>query len=212
MARSLYLVALVLAAAFCVSCRAAAYPDYTAHEKRNTPGSPPRMPYGTSIWNSSQLPNILGAKADLTNDHQSVETIRNKVALYAFIVDGKQWDTLGNVFASNAVANYSTPLYILSGLDNITATLNQSMQKVSVSQHQIGSQFIEIVDSRNAYSVSYYTSTQFGAGDYANEALYSRGQYQDTWYRANPRTQDWHIIFRNLVYMVGRLHFPNLTP
>lgn len=205
MARYLKLLCLLVAATLYTCCEAAAYSDRSAYDKRHTPGSPPRMPYGTSIWNSSQLPHILGAKADLTNDYQSVETIRNKIALYTFIVDGQQWDTLGYVFASNAVANYSVPLDILSGLDNITATLKESQEKISASQHQIGSQFIEIVDSRNAYSVSYYTSTRFGKGAYEDEALYSRGQYQDTWYRANPKSQDWHIVFRNLVYMVREL-------
>lgn len=199
------LITALVTAMLCASCMGAAYGNDMTYEKRATPGAMPRMPYGTSIWNSSQLPHILGAKADLTGDQRSIETIRNKIALYAFIVDGQQWDTLGNVFASNAAANYSTPLYILSGLDNITATLQQASSNVSVSQHQIGSQFIETVDSRNAYSVSYFTSTQFGKGDYANEALYSRGQYQDTWFRENPRTQDWHIVWRNLVYMVSHM-------
>ena len=183
------------------SSAAAPYSDHEQVEKRNGGGNA-RMPYGTSMWNSSQIPQILGTKTDLTSDTRSVETIRNKIALYTFIVDGKSWDNLGYVFADTAGANYSAPFFVLAGLDQITSTLNSSQVKVSRSQHSIGSQFIMLADSRNAYSVSNYQSTQWGQGDYVNEFVRSYGQYQDTWYRQNPKSQDWHIIWRNLVYSV----------
>lgn len=166
-------------------------------------GPAPQLPYGTTPLDSSQLPQLLAQKTSLDHDTRSMETIRNKLSLYAFAIDGKQFDVLEQIFSSDAVANYSAPLGVLSGVAEIIATMEQTQAKVSAGQHSLSSQFVEIVDEHNAFSVSYFVSAQFGKGVYLNEGLYSTGQYQDSWFRQDPKRQEWMISHRNLVYMVS---------
>lgn len=170
---------------------------WNAFQKRGG-GSAPRLPYGTIPLNSSQIPQILSTRTDWNKDTRSIETIRNKLAVSAFAIDGKQFSALDHVFTSSAVANYSEPLGVLSGLDNITSALEQSLNGVG-TQHLIGNQFTLFVDERNAFSVTYFQVTYVGGSDDRNDTVFAVGQYQDSWFRKDSKTQDWLIVYRNVV-------------
>lgn len=67
---------------------------------------------------------------------------------------------------------------------------------------------IEILEGGfEARSVTYYTASHFGQGEYYGQVLYAYGQYQDEWVRSCC-AEGWRIKVRSLVYMgpfVGNL-------
>ncbi|KAJ5163202.1 uncharacterized protein N7500_005032 [Penicillium coprophilum] len=131
-------------------------------------------------------------------DAGTVEAIRNTLALYAFAIDGKDFDALSKVFTTDAVANYSAPLNVLTPLKNIQSVLDTSLACVT-TQHMFGTQRIDVLSPSTAKSVTYYRAAHFGKGDKASEVAYAYGQYQDNWQRQS--TGNWRIVHRNLVYM-----------
>lgn len=143
-----------------------------------------------------------GFKPEIYTDAGTIEAIRNTLAIYAFAIDGKDFDSLSNVFATNAVANYSAPLDVLSPLSTIQSVLSSSLACVT-TQHALGTQRIDVISPVTAKSVTYYHATHFGKGDKANAVVYAYGQYQDTWQRQS--SGSWRIVHRNLVYMVSAL-------
>jgi ketosteroid isomerase-like protein len=141
-------------------------------------------------------------KPEIYTDAGTIEAIRNTLAIYAFAVDGKDFDALSKVFTTGATANYSAPLNVLTPLKTIQSVLHTSLGCVT-TQHLYGTQRIDVLSPVTAKSVTYYHTTHFGKGDKANEAAYAYGQYQDDWKRQSSGT--WRIVHRNLVYMVSAL-------
>lgn len=91
--------------------------------------------------------------------------IHNTLAHYPLAIDGKNFGSLDLVFAKDAIANYSAPLGILTGLDEIKTVLQRSLSPV-LSQHMYGTQLIEIEKGRKtAKSVTYFTANHFGVGN-----------------------------------------------
>ncbi|KAJ5184978.1 hypothetical protein N7491_007154 [Penicillium cf. griseofulvum] len=139
-----------------------------------------------------------GYTTEVNTDVGTAEAIRNTLAMYAFAVDGKDFDALSKVFTTDAVANYSAPLNVLTPLKNIQSVLGTSLKCVT-TQHMYGTQRIDVLSSSTAKSVTYYRAAHFGKGDKANDVAYAYGQYQDNWQRQS--TGSWRIVHRNLVYM-----------
>ncbi|KAF7352121.1 SnoaL-like domain-containing protein [Mycena venus] len=130
-------------------------------------------------------------------DLAASELIRTTLGHYPLSIDGKNFGALALVFAADAVANYSAPLDVLTPLATIQAVLASSLEKVT-TQHALGTQVIEVLNEREAFSVTYYTATHFGMGVYEGEIAVAYGQYQDYWVLQH---QGWKIQNRNLVYM-----------
>lgn len=98
-------------------------------------------------------------------DADTQDQIRNTLAHYPLAIDGKNFDALGLVFTTDAVANYSAPLFVLSGLEDIKKVLQGSLAPV-LSQHMYGTQLIEIEQGRKtAKALTYYTASHFGVGN-----------------------------------------------
>ena len=90
--------------------------------------------------------------------------IRNTLAHYPLALDGKNFAALDLVFTPDAVANYSTGIGVLRGLEQIKIALEQALVPV-VSQHLYGTQVIEIEKGgRTARALTYLTASQFGQG------------------------------------------------
>lgn len=163
--------------------------------KRGNEGGTPRLPYGTAPLNATQLPGILSTRTDWNKDSQSIDSIRNKLAVYAYAVDGKEFSVLNQVFSASAVANYSSSLGTLNGEIEISAALSRNMTN-STTQHLLASTFVLFSDLRDAFSVTNFQVTTF-AKEGTSQAF---GQFQDSWFRRNSRTQDWQIVYRNVIW------------
>ena len=141
-------------------------------------------------------------------DASTTEAIRQTLALYPFTVDGRNWNALTRIFATNARANYSAPLGVLNGVQQIIDVLSQDLEMFVSTQHHFGTQFIDVCSPNTAVSITYFRAAHFStpyvsASQVANlsQVLYAYGQYQDTWDRQDDQT--WKITNRNLVYMVS---------
>ncbi|OJD32849.1 ethyl tert-butyl ether degradation protein [Diplodia corticola] len=156
-----------------------------------------------------QIPSHFPPRAVI--DVSATETIKRTLATYALAVDGKDWAALGAVFAADAVANYSAPLGVLTGLSAIRSTLSASLAQFAGTQHSLGTQIVDVCASGVAVSLTYYTATHYLQGAARNstsivnggQVLYAHGQYQDTW--SKQQDGSWKIVIRNLVYMVSGL-------
>lgn len=74
----------------------------------------------------------------LTAQNPAIENqIRDTLNHYPLAIDGKNFDALDRVFAQDAVANYSAPINVLTGLDEIKKVLEQALAPV-LSQHSLG--------------------------------------------------------------------------
>jgi hypothetical protein len=158
---------------------------------------------GTVPIPSFALPTLLPIPS--STDPSDIEIIRNTLAHYPLAIDGKNFAALSLVFAPNAVANYSTPLNILTPLSVIETGLESSLAPVT-TQHSFGTQVIDLLSETKAFSLTYYTATHFGKGVFEGEILVAYGQYQDLWERIDI---GWRIIHRNLVFMVSLYFLPN---
>ncbi|KAJ5690160.1 hypothetical protein N7462_004552 [Penicillium macrosclerotiorum] len=139
-----------------------------------------------------------GCTPEVYTDAGTIEAIRNTLAIYPFAIDGKNFDALNKVFTTDATANYSAPLNILSPLSSIQSVLESSLACVT-TQHLYGTQWIDVLSPITARSVTYFRAAHFGKGETEGQVLYAYGQYQDNWERQ--LTGTWRIVHRNLVYM-----------
>lgn len=166
--------------------------------------------YGSECPNISPGPATLSQLANLPlspfTDPVSIESIRNTLALYPFAVDGRNWPALSRIFASNARANYSEPLGVSNGVDNITQSISAGISNFAATQHRYGTQYINICSLNSAISVTYYEASHFFSSTLGpaiendSQTLFATGRYEDTWARQDDGS--WKIVNRNLVYMV----------
>ncbi|KAG0652999.1 hypothetical protein D0Z07_0532 [Hyphodiscus hymeniophilus] len=79
--------------------------------------------------------------------------IRNTLAHYPLAIDEKRFSALSLVFTPDAVANYSAPLNVLTGLPMIEDVLEADLRVVS-TQHSYGTQLIEVYRDGTADTVT----------------------------------------------------------
>ncbi|KAL3463456.1 hypothetical protein BJX64DRAFT_287474 [Aspergillus heterothallicus] len=165
---------------------------------RNSASATPSAQPQPQPYPLASLPSLFPPRAD--PDPTPIESIRQTLALYPLAIDSKNFSSLSLIFAPDAVANYSAPLGVLTGLPEIESVLNASLACVT-TQHSLGTQVINVLSHEMARSVTYYTAAHFGKGDLSSETAVVYGQYQDIWKKARDGT--WRIVGRDLVYMSG---------
>ena len=73
------------------------------------------------------------------------------------------------------MANFSAPLGVLNGLPAVISTLNATLFPVN-SQHALSTTVIELAeDAETAKSVTYFTASQFGMGEYYGQVCRADG-------------------------------------
>ena len=93
------------------------------------------------------------------------DQIRNTLAHYPLALDGKNFAALDLFYTADAVANYSEPLNVVTGLPEIEAVVERTLRRV-LTQHTYGTQIIEIEKGKTrARSLTYFTATHFGKGN-----------------------------------------------
>ncbi|KAL2274341.1 hypothetical protein FJTKL_03261 [Diaporthe vaccinii] len=85
------------------------------------------------------LASLFAPDADLSPPDPIAESqIRNTLATYTFSIDSKNFTALSSVFHPDAVANYSEPINVISGLSEITATLEASLARsIAMAEGQV---------------------------------------------------------------------------
>ncbi|KAG9195452.1 hypothetical protein G6011_00573 [Alternaria panax] len=139
-------------------------------------------------------------------DPIATESIRQTLALYALAIDGRNYELLRKVFATNVRANYSDPIGVLNGVQAIIDNLAPGLSTFVSTQHHLGTQLIHICGLTSAVSVTYFQATHYftlytGVGNPVDNSkvLIDKAQYQDTWARQSDG--GWKITNRNLVRM-----------
>ena len=133
---------------------------------------PLHLPSTTVSLNLFSLPASYAA-ASLPADSTVQLQIHNTLALYPLAVDGKNFAALNRIFTCDVVANYSAPLNVIIGLYSLQAVLNESLSYV-ITQHSLATQVIDVLKGgRAAKSVTYFTATHFGQGNYIGQVLFN---------------------------------------
>ncbi|KAF2091570.1 hypothetical protein K490DRAFT_61006 [Saccharata proteae CBS 121410] len=168
------------------------------------------------------IPQALFASSNTTPQFPcAVEAIRQTLNTYPLAIDSKDFAALSAVFTTDAVANYSAPLNVLTGLRAIQSTLNASLLPVT-TQHALATSVIRVEHEPSyqnasetvpttARSITYYTATHFGHGLYEGQTVTAWGRYEDALVL---KKEGWRIRRRHLVYMgpiTGNLSIFNNT-
>lgn len=120
----------------------------------------------------------------------SEEAIRAGLAHFARILDGKHWDRVDTVFASDATFDYG--LGEASGIEALVANFRRYLDRCGATQHLIGSILIEL-DGERATSHA-YVQARHVARDPDGRFFDSNGEYVDRWER---RGEGWRIVRRD---------------
>lgn len=138
----------------------------------------------------------------------AVESIKRSLTLYAFAIDGRDWDALDLIFADDASANYGAPIGELAGLETIKTTLPPYLTIFTSTQHLLGTQLVDVCAPDAAVSITYFKAAHFSNDTCSptapvddSQVMYAFGQYQDRWRKGEDEI--WKIEHRNLVYMVS---------
>ena len=124
--------------------------------------------------------------------------IRNKLSLYAFAVDLKNYDLLAEVFTVDAVSDYALP-EPLKGLVALQDFLSCQLAG-KVTQHAISSTVIERPPARQTlFSRAYFQATFLGQGSFTGQTLVIYGYYTDDWVLD---CENWKISNRVLTIFV----------
>ena len=118
--------------------------------------------------------------------------IRHGLARFARILDHKQWDTLGEVFADDLDFDYGSGGE-QHGLDALREQMRRYLDVCGGSQHLLGSIRIEVNGDR-AVSHSYVQARHQGIDSQTGKFFDSNGRYIDHWQR---RAQGWRIVRRD---------------
>lgn len=120
------------------------------------------------------LPSLFAPDADPSPPDPVAESqIRNTLVTYALSIDSKNFTALSSVFHQDAVANFSEPINVLTGLSEIMGTLEASLAVFAGTQHHYGTQAIRIDDvGACARAVTYFTATHFGKGEAEGQVYY----------------------------------------
>ena len=106
-------------------------------------------------------------------DAQIQDQIRNTLAHYPLALDGKNFAALNLFYTADAVANYSEPINVVTGLPAIADVVERTLRPV-LTQHSYGTQVIEIEKGKTrARSLTYFTATHFGIGNATGKVCHS---------------------------------------
>lgn len=108
---------------------------------------------------------------------------------FAWILDHREWDRVGEVLAPDATAYGETG--IAAVIDN---SLRKHLGGCGPSQHLLGNHRIEI-DGDRATSITYARVYHQGRGERSTRAWECMGEYHDTWTRTG---EGWRISTREL--------------
>lgn len=118
---------------------------------------------------------------------------------FARILDEREWQAMGEVFADDISFDYGEGGH--SGIGALLATFRLFLDPCGPSQHLLGS-IVVTVEGNRAYSRAYVQARHQGKGPKAHLFFDSNGEYRDRWER---RSDGWRIVRRDAIWfmMVG---------
>ncbi|MFN3458212.1 MAG: nuclear transport factor 2 family protein [Novosphingobium sp.] len=122
--------------------------------------------------------------------------IREGLARFARVLDGKDWPALTDVFAPDLTFDYG--LGEQAGLDALTTNMRRFLDVCGPSQHLIGSITITVDPGQtSATSRAYVQARHQRTGDSGGPVFDSNGEYVDRWEK---RPQGWRIVRRDALW------------
>ncbi|MBO9378015.1 DUF4440 domain-containing protein [Sphingomonas histidinilytica] len=118
--------------------------------------------------------------------------IGNQLARFARIVDSRDWDAVGEVFAEDVSFDYGDGRE-QSGIAAMREQFRVFLGGCGPSQHLIGSIAIEL-DGDAAISRAYVQARHQGRGDKGDRIFDTHGDYVDRWART---PAGWRIVRRD---------------
>lgn len=113
----------------------------------------------------------------------ALENIRNTKARYCRLIDTKQWDELGEVFAPDAVADFSTegnPIPLLTGRETIVQVFKDLVDP-AVTVHHVHGAEVEFISDTEAKVISPMEDlVTFPEGN-ENKSFHGYGHYHETY-------------------------------
>lgn len=118
--------------------------------------------------------------------------ITRGLARFARVLDQKDWNSLGDVFAQDVSFDYGTG-GDRHGMEALVDNMRRFLDVCGRTQHLIGSIMVDVNGDR-AVSRSYVQARHQGIGSKAHLFFDSNGEYIDEWER---RPEGWRIVRRD---------------
>lgn len=114
------------------------------------------LPAGLSMFPQAPIPpSVLPTLLVTPPDPETAAQISHLLSLYAFLVDNRSFPLMSTIFTPDFVANYSLPVGILQGMDNLVHALDEVTKDFSKSQHMLGTQVMGIQADGAVWCVTY---------------------------------------------------------
>lgn len=114
---------------------------------------------------------------------------------FARMIDGKQWDQIGDMFAQDVVFDYGSGQDEF-GITALANTMRRFLDCCGGTQHMIGSIMVDI-DGERATSRSYVQARHQRIDDATGPIFDSNGEYVDQWEK---RLAGWRIVRRDAIW------------
>ena len=121
--------------------------------------------------------------------------ITRGLSRFARILDNKQWDALGDVFAEDLSFDYGAGGE-QQGIVALRANMTKFLAICGSTQHLIGSILVD-VHGDEAFSRAYIQARHQAMGASGGPVFDTNGEYIDRWSR---RPEGWRIIRRDAVW------------
>jgi EthD protein. len=115
---------------------------------------------------------------------------------FARVLDGKQWERLGDVFAEDIVFDYGSGKDA-HGISALTDNMRRFLDRCGGTQHLLGSIAVDLDGTDRAVSRSYVQARHQRVDDPAGPIFDSSGEYVDVWER---RRGGWRIVRRDAIW------------
>lgn len=122
--------------------------------------------------------------------------VRDGLARFARVLDGKDWTALGEVFADDVTFDYG--LGEQAGMAALTDNMRRFLDRCGPSQHLIGSIVVEVAPgATRAVSRAYVQARHQRRGDPQGPVFDTNGDYHDSWAL---RPEGWRIVRRDALW------------
>ena len=121
--------------------------------------------------------------------------ITHALCRFAHIIDEREWDAVGEVFADDVSFNYGDGQE-QTGVAAMRAQFRRYLDHCGASQHLLGTIAVT-AEGDTGLSRAYVQARHQGAGPRAHLFFDSNGEYIDRWAR---RPEGWRIVRRDVVW------------